>query len=82
MLQINLCQPSSIILADLQQRPIFEKFLEAALLAGGIEIKWEYDFKWDEAGYLRSCGKRYTGVREVDPCTGRPPENERREQQV
>ena len=82
MIQINLCQPSSIILADLQQRPIFGAFLEAVLLAGGIEVKWEHDYQWDEEGFLRSAGKRYVGAREVGPCTDRPPMSEREEQQI
>ena len=82
MIQINLCQPSSIILADLLQRPVFGAFLEAALLSSGIEIKWEYDFKWDEEGFLRSTGKQYVGAREVGPCTDRPPISEREEQQI
>ena len=82
MIQINLCQPSSIILADLLQRPVFEKFLEAVLLSGGIEIKWENDYEWDDTGYLVSTGKRFKGAHEVGPCTERPPMSERQEQQI
>ena len=82
MIQINLCQPSSIILADLLQRPIFRAFLEAALLAGGVEIKWEHDYQYDDAGFLRSYGERFVGAREVGPCTDRPPMSERGEQQI
>ena len=82
MIQINLCQPSSIILADLLQRPVFGAFLEAVLLAGGIEVKWEHDYQWDDQGYLRSEGKRYVGAREVAPYIERPPVGERGEQQI
>ena len=83
MIRINmLLTPGKIIRADLEHKPIMGAFIEAALLAGGIEIKWEYDFKWDEEGFLRSTGKQYVGAREVGPCTERPPLSERREQQV
>lgn len=82
MLQINLCQPSSIILADLHQRPIFEKFLEAVLLAGGIEIRWEHNYEYDATGYLVEIDKRFKGAREVGPCTDRPPMSESEEQQI
>ena len=82
MLQINLCQPSSIILADLQQRPVFEKFLEAVLLSLGFEFKWEYAYEYDDTGFLRQESRTYSGVREVEPCTAHPPEGERGEQQI
>ena len=82
MIQINLLSPSSIILAELQQRPIFEKFIEAALLAAGLEVKWDCTYIHDDNGLLHLESKTYGGVREVGTCTERPPMSEREEQQV
>ena len=82
MIQINLLSPSSIILADLHQRPVFEKFLEAVLLAAGLEVKWDCTYVHGDDGLLHLESKTYGGVREVGPCTERPPMSEREEQQV
>jgi len=77
VIQINLCQPSSIILADLERHVIMDGFLQAALRAGGVELQWEPQGEYitNEQNYLvyHYLGRRLTKVEFVGQLTGGAP---------
>jgi hypothetical protein len=74
MIQINFCQPSSIILADLQRHVVMDGFLQAALRAGGVELQWEYlgEVAANEEGVMVyvSLGRRLTKAEFVGQLAG------------
>ena len=78
MIQMTFCQPSSIILADLERHVIMEGFLAAALTAAGLELRWEYagEYITSEEGFIayHQLGRRLAAVVFVGPVNTGPSE--------
>ncbi len=76
MLSINLLSPSSIIRAELERHIIMSGFLEAALIAAGLELRWEHqgEYYTSNEGFIsyRTLGRRLVEVVFVGPLGGAP----------
>ena len=81
MIQINLVQPSSLIINDLDRHPIMATFIEQALLTGGIEVRWEYIWEHapEEQGFLILTAKRFITTNWIGVSVLPPPVEQRQE---
>jgi len=73
VIQINLCQPSSIILADLERHVVMDGFLQAIIRSAGVELTWEHQGEYitNDQNYMAYVylGRRLTKVEFVGQLT-------------